>query len=48
LMEQHKCDMRTAAYIHALNRHAEAVVAMGTHHYFAQQDIQKITIAAMV
>ena len=27
LMESHKTDMRTAAYIHALNRYAEAIVA---------------------
>jgi glutamate dehydrogenase (NADP+) len=36
LMESHKVDMRTAAYIHALNRQAEAVSALGTHEYFAQ------------
>lgn len=36
IMEKHQCDMRTAAYIHALNRQAEAVVALGTHHYFAE------------
>ncbi|MDR3478303.1 MAG: Glu/Leu/Phe/Val dehydrogenase [Gammaproteobacteria bacterium] len=47
VMESHQCDMRTAAYIHALNRQAEAVVAMGTHHYFSQQDTNKITVAAM-
>jgi glutamate dehydrogenase (NADP+) len=34
LMESHKTDMRTAAYIHALNRHVEAVVAQGTESYF--------------
>lgn len=34
LMESHKTDMRTAAYIHALNRHVEAVVAQGTQSYF--------------
>ena len=35
LMKKHATDMRTAAYIHALNRHAEAVTALGTHDYFA-------------
>jgi glutamate dehydrogenase (NADP+) len=35
LMVTHKVDMRTAAYIHALNRQAEAVTALGTHEYFA-------------
>jgi len=35
LMEAHRTDMRTAAYIHALNRHAEAVVAEGTYGYFS-------------
>lgn len=34
LMESHHIDMRTAAYVHALNRHAEAVVAQGTQSYF--------------
>lgn len=34
LMECHKTDMRTAAYIHALNRYVEAVVALGTQSYF--------------
>ncbi|MGQ3888561.1 Glu/Leu/Phe/Val family dehydrogenase [Legionella sp. CNM-1927-20] len=36
LMKVHHLDMRTAAYIHALNRHAEAVVAQGTHGYFSE------------
>lgn len=36
LKETHQVDMRTAAYIHALNRQAEAVVALGTHHYFSE------------
>jgi glutamate dehydrogenase (NADP+) len=36
LMESHEVDMRTAAYIHALNRHAEAVVAQGTQGYFTE------------
>jgi hypothetical protein len=34
LMENHKTDMRTAAYIHTLNRHVEAVTAQGTESYF--------------
>jgi len=33
-MEALNTDMRTAAYIHALNRLAEAVVSLGTHGYF--------------
>lgn len=37
LMETHKTDMRTAAYIHALNRQAEAVSSLGTREYFSQQ-----------
>jgi glutamate dehydrogenase (NADP+) len=37
LMEIHGTDMRTAAYIHALNRQAEAVVALGTQHYFTEE-----------
>lgn len=46
LMENHQCDMRTAAYIHALNRQAEAVVALGTHDYFAAQPlVQKTKVA---
>ncbi|MDP3267520.1 MAG: Glu/Leu/Phe/Val dehydrogenase [Legionella sp.] len=36
LANRHHTDMRTAAYIHALTRYAEAVVALGTHGYFAQ------------
>ncbi|STX28561.1 leucine dehydrogenase [Legionella beliardensis] len=36
LQKTHQVDMRTAAYIHALNRHAEAVMAQGTHDYFAE------------
>ncbi len=34
LMQKHNCDMRTAAYIHALNRLGEAISAQGTHEYF--------------
>jgi glutamate dehydrogenase (NADP+) len=37
LKEQHKCDMRTASYTHALNRYNEAAVAQGTHHYFTEE-----------
>lgn len=36
IMEKSEIDMRTAAYVHALNRHVEAVVAQGTHEYFTQ------------
>ncbi|MHB1949003.1 MAG: Glu/Leu/Phe/Val family dehydrogenase [Gammaproteobacteria bacterium] len=35
LMESHKTDMRTAAYVHALNRYVEAVVVQGTQSYFS-------------
>ncbi len=35
-MEKHNIAMRTVAYAHALNRHAEAVSAGGTQHYFNQ------------
>ena len=34
LMESHEIDMRTAAYVHALNRYVEAVMAQGTQSYF--------------
>ncbi len=34
LMEKHKTDMRTSAYIHALNRYSDAVLAQGTQGYF--------------
>lgn len=34
LAEQHRCDMRTAAYIHAVTRIATAISAHGTHSYF--------------
>ncbi|WP_131782870.1 Glu/Leu/Phe/Val family dehydrogenase [Legionella gresilensis] len=36
LFQFHQIDMRTAAYIHALNRHAEAVMAQGTQGYFSE------------
>ena len=35
LMEQQSIDMRTAAYVLALNRIGQAVKAGGTHRYFA-------------
>lgn len=35
LMESHHTDMRTAAYVHALNRYVEAVVVQGTQSYFS-------------
>ena len=35
LMSHYKTDMRTAAYIHALNRLSDAVSAQGTHGYFS-------------
>jgi glutamate dehydrogenase (NADP+) len=46
LMEQHQTDMRTGAYIHAMNRMSDAVVALGTHNYFSEKIPQKIKIAA--
>jgi glutamate dehydrogenase (NADP+) len=42
LMETHKTDMRTAAYIHALNRQSEAAVALGTQHFFTEQVVPKL------
>lgn len=36
LQEAYQVDLRTAAYIHALNRQAEAVAAQGTHDYFSE------------
>jgi glutamate dehydrogenase (NADP+) len=47
LKDVHSCDMRTAAYIHALNRQAEAVVALGTQEYFSNATSQKMHIAAL-
>ena len=36
IMEKKNIDMRTAAYIHALNRYGESIVAQGTQqHYFS-------------
>jgi glutamate dehydrogenase (NADP+) len=37
VMEQCKVDMRTAAYIHALNRIGAAIEAQGTKRYYAQK-----------
>jgi len=34
LMKKHQRPMRTAAYIHALNRYNEATLAQGTQHYY--------------
>jgi len=42
LMEEHNTDMRTAAYIHALNRQAAAITALGTEDYFAERTKEKI------
>lgn len=36
LMQSHQIDMRTAAYIHGLNRYQEAVIAKGTQGYFSK------------
>ena len=36
LMDKHKVDMRTASYIHALNRHCEAATSQGTYSYFSK------------
>jgi glutamate dehydrogenase (NADP+) len=35
LMQRHQTDMRTAAYILALNRIGEAITAHGTDRYFS-------------
>ncbi len=35
-MEKCNCDMRTAAYAHALNRLGTAISAQGTHSYFSE------------
>lgn len=45
LMEKHRTDMRTAAYIHALNRQAAAVVALGTQDYFSQTIAKAVKVA---
>jgi glutamate dehydrogenase (NADP+) len=37
IKEKQNIDMRTAAYIHALNRYADAVISLGTQHYFANE-----------
>ena len=36
LSEKHQVDMRTAAYVHALNRMSAAVEAQGTRRYFVE------------
>lgn len=38
LMQKYKTDMRTAAYIQALNRQAEAIEAEGTRDYFSMPE----------
>jgi hypothetical protein len=35
-MELHKTDLRTAAYVHALNRIGIAIEAKGTRRYFTE------------
>ncbi|HLB57401.1 MAG TPA: Glu/Leu/Phe/Val dehydrogenase, partial [Gammaproteobacteria bacterium] len=47
LMESNKTDMRTAAYIHALNRHAAAVVSLGTREYFSRETSVKTNVVAI-
>lgn len=37
IKEKHQIDMRTAAYIHALNRHQDAVISLGTQHFFEKK-----------
>ncbi len=37
LMDRHGTDMRTAAYIHALNRIGSAIEAQGTQRYFVEE-----------
>lgn len=37
LVQKHKIDMRTAAYVHALNRIGKAIAAQGTHSYFSEK-----------
>lgn len=37
LSVKHKIDMRTAAYVHALNRLGKAIAAQGTHSYFSEK-----------
>lgn len=34
---EHKIDMRTAAYVHSLNRLGKAISAKGTHSYFSEK-----------
>ncbi len=37
VMEEHQCDMRTAAYVHALNRIGHAISAKGTQSFFREK-----------
>ena len=36
LIDRHEIDMRTAAYVHALNRIGSAIEAHGTQSYFTE------------
>lgn len=46
IMKKYNTDMRTAAYIHGLNRHAEAITALGTHDFFAAEVLKKAATQA--
>lgn len=37
LVQKHNINMRTAAYVHALNRIGKAIAAQGTHSYFSER-----------
>ena len=37
LMVLHEIDMRTAAYVHALNRIGAAIASQGTRGFFSEQ-----------
>jgi glutamate dehydrogenase (NADP+) len=37
LMTRHETDMRTAAYVHALNRMGAAIASQGTRGFFAKR-----------
>lgn len=41
IMSQYDVDMKTGAYIHALNRYSDAVLSQGTHGYFANHKNQR-------
>ncbi len=38
IMQHHQCSMRTAAYVHGINRLSSAYRAQGTHRYYASLD----------